>query len=140
MLELTIISEGGQPMRKVELAHGTTLRIGRARDADIRLNSPTVSRQHAEIRTDDIGRWIFRDVGSTHGSHVNGEKIINTPITPGLEVRIGPVRLRFDNLASRIGRELNQLLEEDESRAGPVRIEIIDREGRHESALDETMI
>ena len=139
MLELTIVSEAGQAVRKIELSPGTSLRIGRARECDIRVATPTVSRRHAEVAAGDTG-WTFRDLGSTHGSFVNGERINEVPVTPGLRVRIGPVRLEFDNLASRIGRELDQLLEEDESRAGPAQVEIIGRDGRRSHALDETMM
>jgi len=139
MLELTIVSEAGQAVRKIELSPGTSLRIGRARECDIRVATPTVSRRHAEVAAGESG-WTFRDMGSTHGSFVNGERVGEVPVTPGLRVRIGPIRLEFDNLASRIGRELDELLEEDESRAGPAQIEIIGRDGRRTAALDETMM
>jgi pSer/pThr/pTyr-binding forkhead associated (FHA) protein len=138
MLELTIVSETGQSVRKIELSPGTSLQIGRARECDIRVATPTVSRHHAEVAAGESG-WTFRDLGSTHGSFVNGERVGEVPVSPGLRVRIGPIRLEFDNLASRIGRELDRLLEEDDSRAGPARIEIIGRDGRRTAALDETM-
>lgn len=137
MLELTIVSESGQRVRKVELPPGTSLSIGRARENDIRIAVPTVSRRHAEIVGDE-DEWTFRDLGSTHGSLVNGERVTEVPVTPGLEVRIGPALLRFDNLASRIGRELDEMLDEDESRAGTAQVEIIGRSGRKVAALDET--
>ncbi len=146
MLELTIVSETGQRVRRLELSPGTSLKIGRARECDIRVATPTVSRHHAEVAAvgpvddEDEPAWIFRDVGSTHGSYVNGARVCEVPVTPGLRVRIGPMELRFDNLASRIGRELDQMLEEEEARSGPVRIEIIGREGRRVAPLDETMI
>lgn len=137
MLELTIISESGQAVRKLELPPGTSLKIGRARECDIRVTAPTVSRLHAEVIDDGDG-WTFRDTDSTHGSIVKGQKVREVAITPGLEVRIGPALLRFDNLASRIGRELDLLLEEDDARAGTVDIEIIGSHGRHTAHLDET--
>jgi pSer/pThr/pTyr-binding forkhead associated (FHA) protein len=138
MLELTIISESGQALRKLELARGTSIKIGRARECDIRVTAPTVSRHHAEV-VDDGEEWTFRDTDSTHGSLVKGQKVREIAITPGLEVRIGPVLLRFDNLASRIGRELDLLLDEDDALAGPVSVEIIGRDGRHTTTLDETV-
>jgi pSer/pThr/pTyr-binding forkhead associated (FHA) protein len=138
MLEMTIISESGQAVRKLELPRGTSIRIGRARECDIRVAAPTVSRHHAEVIDDGDG-WIFRDTDSTHGSLVNGQKVREIEITAGLEIRIGPALLRFDNLASRIGRELDELLDEDEARGGPISVEIIGRDGRHTATLDETL-
>lgn len=139
MLELTIISESGQAVRKLELARGTSIKIGRARECDIRVAAPTVSRHHAEVIDNGEG-WTFRDTESTHGSTVKGEKVGEVNITPGLEIRIGPILLRFDNLASRIGRELDLLLDDDDAIGGPVSVEIIGREGRHTTTLDETML
>lgn len=139
MLELTIISESGQPVRRLELMPGTSLKIGRARECDIRVTSPTVSRHHAEV-VDNGNGWTFRDTNSTHGSVVRGQKVREVDVTPGLEVRIGPTLFRFDNLASRIGRELDQILEEEEARGGPVSVEIIGRDGRHTTTLDDTLL
>jgi len=139
MLELTIISESGQALRKIELTRGTRLTIGRARECDVRVTVPTVSRHHAEIIDTGDG-WMFRDTDSTHGSLVNGKKVREVPVTPGLEVRIGPALLRFDNLASRIGKELDELLDEDEVRGGLIGVEIIGRDGRHTANLDETTL
>ncbi len=50
-------------------------RIGRADDNDIRLESDTVSRRHAEIRVaDDVVK--LRDLKSSNGTWVSGEKLI----------------------------------------------------------------
>lgn len=48
--------------------------IGRSKTADIALNDPTISRNHAVLYRRDEG-WIIADCGSKSGVMVNGERI-----------------------------------------------------------------
>ncbi|MEO1130608.1 MAG: FHA domain-containing protein [Planctomycetota bacterium] len=140
MLEISITSPNGQTLRKLELNGERTVTIGRAEGCDIRINSPVVSRRHAEISSDADGEWTLRDLGSTHGSFVGDQRITEVEITAGMTVRVGPARLRFDNLASRIGRELDAMLQDDEAESGPVEVEIIGRNGHHKvGSHDDTV-
>lgn len=50
------------------------INIGRQRDNDIILNSPTVSRHHAQIRL-RFGDYVLFDLGSRGGTSVNGHHI-----------------------------------------------------------------
>ena len=50
--------------------------LGRGENAQIRLDDDGVSRRHAEIVRLDDGAVQLRDLGSTNGTFVNGEKII----------------------------------------------------------------
>ena len=70
------------------------LLIGRA-DADIRLDQPLVSREHAELlwRGD---RHVLRDLGSESGTFVNGESISERDLRPGDVVQVGPFKLTYD--------------------------------------------
>jgi len=139
MLEVAITSPSGQALRKMELSGEERVLIGRAADCDIRLNSPVVSRHHAEIIAEDEGEWVLRDLGSTHGCFVDGQRVSTIEISAGMVVRIGPAKLRFENLASRIGKELDELLGEDDDEAGPIQVEIIGRDGHHKvSTHDDT--
>ncbi|MGO4260022.1 GAF domain-containing protein [Lysobacter sp. TAB13] len=56
---------------------GSRLRIGRDADCDLRIEHPTVSRSHAELRHDADG-WHLLDMGSKNGSHVDGIEISDT--------------------------------------------------------------
>ena len=47
--------------------------IGRE-NRDILLNDPTVSRQHAVLEVHE-GRYLLRDMSSTHGTRVNGQEV-----------------------------------------------------------------
>jgi len=68
--------------------------IGRDDNADIRLPVKAVSRRHAEIQWSQ-GRWLIRDLGSTNGTIVDGERIEETELEPMHEVRIGDAILKF---------------------------------------------
>jgi pSer/pThr/pTyr-binding forkhead associated (FHA) protein len=47
--------------------------LGRSHECSIRFDNPLVSRRHARLLVDGEG-VTFEDLGSTHGSRVNGEK------------------------------------------------------------------
>lgn len=70
--------------------------IGRDEEAGLRVDAPLVSRIHAEVVLEG-GRWWLRDLGSTNGTYVEGERVERVALAPGLAVRLGqdgPV-LRF---------------------------------------------
>ena len=48
--------------------------IGRAVDAQIQLSSPSVSRRHARIFRRE-GDWFIEDLGSRHGTEIDGRRI-----------------------------------------------------------------
>lgn len=117
MYELTIHTREGRELKRYELAGTRPIRIGRAVDCDIQIAVPEVSRRHAELIQVEKDVWIIKDLDSTHGCMVNGERIRELTIKPGLEVTIGPAILRFDNLTERIGRELDESIEGEEETA-----------------------
>jgi hypothetical protein len=72
--------------------------IGRSRDCDITLDDANVSRHHAEVRPSG-GSWIVRDLGSTNGVKVNGQRVDPAraqSLRPGDVLEIGTSRLTFD--------------------------------------------
>jgi hypothetical protein len=70
--------------------------IGRSREADVVLNDPNISRQHAEIRPRG-GSWVLTDLGSTNGSCINGRRIDQPEvIKPGDEIEVGTSVMRFE--------------------------------------------
>jgi FhaA, N-terminal domain/FHA domain len=74
-------------------AQGAT--IGRGRQADVVLNDPNVSRQHAEIRPRG-GSWVISDLGSTNGSQLNGRRIDGPEaLRPGDEIELGASVMTF---------------------------------------------
>ena len=71
------------------------LTIGRAADASVRLDDPTVSRRHARIVLAPEGPFI-EDAGSRFGVLVDGETL-SAPraLGPGSEIRVGNVVLHM---------------------------------------------
>lgn len=67
--------------------------IGRARDADFRLDDPNVSRQHALVYWED-GRLFIRDLGSTNGTLVNGRQVTSAIVTDGDVISVGGAQIR----------------------------------------------
>ena len=63
----------GVPAYGVYFIEGT-LTIGRSEESDIFLVDPSVSRNHAKIEIDS-GKLLVRDLASTNGTYVNGERI-----------------------------------------------------------------
>lgn len=55
--------------------HHFPFRIGRQADNDLRLTLPEASRYHAEIQQHN-GRLWLRDCGSTNGTFVNGQRVL----------------------------------------------------------------
>ncbi len=70
----------------------TPFSIGRRHDRDLVLDDPFVSRQHAEIvRIDnpDGSEYQVRDLGSRHGTWLNGQRVECAPLHPGDKMEFG---------------------------------------------------
>jgi hypothetical protein len=73
------------------------LTLGRARECDIVVDDPSVSRRHAELRRGPGGFTIV-DLASTNGTQVNGQKIDQTTVDDGDRIMLGQTELRFERL------------------------------------------
>jgi sigma-B regulation protein RsbU (phosphoserine phosphatase) len=62
--------------------------IGRRGTADLKIGSADVSREHAEIAWDG-DQYVLRDVGSSHGTFVNGRRINMHTLAHGDLIRLG---------------------------------------------------
>ena len=70
--------------------------IGRSKTADVFLNYPSISRQHAALIRDESGRWTLYDLGSRGGTQVNGKPVESeAPIKLGDTLTLGGVPLLF---------------------------------------------
>lgn len=71
-------------------------RIGRQPDCAVQLNVARISRVHAEIRRDDNGDLLIRDLGSTNGTFVNGRRIeTSARIISGDVIHVGDQEMRL---------------------------------------------
>jgi len=75
------------PFDEIPLSH-FPLRLGRSAEADIPIEDRWVSREHCEIDRVD-GVLVVRDLGSKHGTYVNGHAVTTAPLNPGDELSIG---------------------------------------------------
>jgi hypothetical protein len=72
--------------------------LGRDNTADVILDDPGISRQHTEIRVTSDGPHLvtnIRDLGSTNGTFVNGERITSQRLADGDRVNVGRTALVF---------------------------------------------
>ena len=83
--------------------------LGRALEADVRVNDSKVSRRHARINrkfnpdTNEV-EFVLTDFGSRNGTLVNGQKVREEVLANGDKITIGEHILRFD-LLDEIDRE-----------------------------------
>jgi hypothetical protein len=72
----------------VTLARPLTV-IGRGSEVDVQLADTGVSRRHGEVILQSNGHHVYRDLGSTNGSKVNGRKIHEVPLVDGDRIELG---------------------------------------------------
>lgn len=62
--------------------------LGRNPTSTTQLESASVSRQHAEVKS-TAGAWLIRDLDSKNGVFINGKKVREAPLRIGDVVRLG---------------------------------------------------
>jgi hypothetical protein len=77
---------------------GATLRIGRTVDDGLRLDHPSISRLHAELRFTG-GIWRLRDMDSKNGSFVDGIRVHDAVLARASWLRLGDVYCEFTPLS-----------------------------------------
>lgn len=95
MLEVHVCAKNGALLRAFALGDADEVIVGRDDACDIRINAPSISREHCCIERDEKGTMFIRDLGSTTGTFTNGEKIERMPVKEGMSVEIGPAVLKF---------------------------------------------
>jgi ABC transport system ATP-binding/permease protein len=71
-------------------------RTGRRPDNDIApASDPAAAKHHAELRVDPEGRFQIIDLGSHHGTYVNGVRVTRETLTEGDIVSIGHATFRL---------------------------------------------
>jgi hypothetical protein len=85
---LILVGEDGASTR----LNGQPLRIGRGPDNDLVISDVRVSRVHAVIEPDSKG-WVLRDLQSTNGTYLNGERVKETRLDGPAELSLGGYQL-----------------------------------------------
>lgn len=77
------------PVKGVRIEmNGDSQLIGRGSSADVQLNDPQVSREHARIEFADF-KLKLTDLDSTHGTFVNGDRVTSISVKNGDRIRFG---------------------------------------------------
>ena len=71
--------------------------VGRHPQCDARLDSIRISRRHCCMMTHDNGEVEVRDLGSTNGIRVNGQRVEMGRLRPGDELAIAHIRYRLED-------------------------------------------
>ena len=93
MAKLVLLS-AGMTGRTHELKVEKTT-IGRLEDNSFQIAEPSVSSHHCEVllRGNDV---VVRDLNSTNGTFINGEKVTEAPLKVGNILRLGQVEIRLE--------------------------------------------
>lgn len=76
-------------MGEVYLLDRAVLTIGAARENDVIVRLPGVSRHHARVLREGGGVFWLEDVGSRYGTTLNGAVVTRTQLTHGDEIALG---------------------------------------------------
>lgn len=103
VIDADISDEGGAPVGSIVLPDGERVSlgeepavIGRLESCDVTVDDPKVSRRHAEVRP-HLDGFRIADLGSTNGTQVNGETVVDHPLEDGDRITVGDTPLRFES-------------------------------------------
>jgi pSer/pThr/pTyr-binding forkhead associated (FHA) protein len=93
MAKLVVLS-AGMTGRTHELKADKTT-IGRVEDNTFQIAEASVSSHHCEVllRGNDV---LVRDLNSTNGTFINGEKVTETVLKPNQILRLGQIEIRLE--------------------------------------------
>src|SRR5438552_3190214 len=97
MAKLVLLS-AGMTGRTHDLTVDKTT-IGRVEDNTFQIAEPSVSSHHCEVlrRGSEV---VVRDLNSTNGTFINGEKVTESVMKPGQVLRLGQIEIRLETEAS----------------------------------------
>ena len=94
MAKLVILNQG-MTGRTFDLNVDRTT-VGRVEENTFQIADPSVSSRHAEILLQG-SEILIRDLNSTNGTFINGDKISEAILKPGQTLRFGQVELKIDD-------------------------------------------
>jgi pSer/pThr/pTyr-binding forkhead associated (FHA) protein len=108
MAKLVLLS-AGMTGRTHELKVDKTT-IGRVEDNLFQISEPSVSSHHCEVllHGNDV---VVKDLASTNGTFINGQKVTEGPLKPGQILRLGQIEMRLEtDTPSAAPKKLDQTL------------------------------
>ncbi len=91
-IKLVYPGDGGNFVEGDIVPIGNKLTIGRNKNNQMILPSPSVSNYHAKIYFED-GRYMLEDLNSTNGTFINGIMVDKKSLQPGDEISISKTLL-----------------------------------------------
>ena len=95
MAKLTFVVDEGQEL-VVPLVDAATLTLGRGDDNDVVVDDARVSIYHATLERNADGNIELRDLNSTTGTFVNGERVQTRCVRHGDTLAFVPLTAIFD--------------------------------------------
>jgi pSer/pThr/pTyr-binding forkhead associated (FHA) protein len=93
---IRLIGEGGPYDGRVFDVPMNPCTVGRALDNEIVFDDPSLSRKHARVAREGMGRISVEDLGSSNGTYVNGRKMNRGTAGPGDVVQFGDLLFRVE--------------------------------------------
>jgi len=69
-----LVMRSGPTVGAIYLLEGESISVGRDASNTIQINDAEMSRRHARLQFQG-GKYVIEDVGSTNGTHVNGQRL-----------------------------------------------------------------
>jgi len=134
MARLVILSEG-LTGRTFELKVEKTT-VGRVEDNTFQIPETSVSSHHAEIllRGSDI---VIKDLNSTNGTFINGEKVSEAVLKPGQILRLGMIEMRLETGEGAPGGTTTSKKLLDKTRVIPQGVKLDELEGARPHAFEK---
>lgn len=104
MAKLVVLTESLKGLAHELKVERTT--VGRVEDNTFQIAESSVSSHHCEIllKGNDV---VVKDLNSTNGTFINGERITEAPLKPGQTLRLGQIELKLDGPAPASKKQLD---------------------------------
>jgi len=123
--------EGGAP---VEIAKDLVL-VGRKEDCDVRLDHKSISKLHCVLVKTE-GLLLLRDLGSTNGTRVNGQRVRRAALLPNDQIQLASLRYTVQVVADEPAPAPNEYTQQLDGKDLARLIEKADRPGDLDSDSD----
>jgi small-conductance mechanosensitive channel len=94
------VAEGPERGQTLALDGGSTATVGRSRACGLPLSDPSASKEHLRLEWQD-GAWTMVDLGSSHGTRVNGQPAERVALKPFDRIAVGDTVMIFESDAER---------------------------------------